>query len=231
MALPGLETLTDSITQVQQSAIRGQILPGWSNKTAKKCIERYESGTYDKFSNVIVVSNWTAAPNHNNSVLDLTILSGYAGPKHQTWQSLASLCPDSFFAINNLTAPKTWQNIKGNAPDGACDPYVPKKWKTKERNVFIKYCFSEEPTEVCRLSYSPLALTLCFWFLVATVAAMGLAILLGLFGLEEAFAPKPALPVVVTAFGVVCVSFFVMVLVTAYSRASHWHPASKGSVP
>lgn len=230
MALPGLGDLTHSITQVQESALRGQVLPGWSNKTTKKCIERYQSGTYDKFSNVIIVSNWTAPQNHNNSVLDLTILSGYAGPKHQTWQSLASLCPDSFFSANNLTAPATWKNIKGNAPDGTCDPYVPKKWKTKEKNVFIKYCLSQEPQEVCRLSYSPLALKLCFWFLVATVATMAIALLLGVGGLEHEFAPKPATQVIAIAFGAVCVSFFIMVIVTAYSRVSHWHPASKGLV-
>lgn len=227
MTLPGLENLTDSITRAQQSAIRGQLLPGWSNKTTKKCIERYRSGTYDQFSNVIVVSNWTAPQNDNNSVLDLTILSGYAGPKHQTWQALASLCPDSFFEINNLTEPTTWKNINGNAPDGACDPYVPKKWKTKEKNVFIKYCLSEEPEEVCRLLYSPLVLKLCFWFLVAIMATMGLAILLGLFGLEHESTFKPHTGNIVGMSIIVCVSFLVMVLVTAYSRAAHWHPASK----
>ncbi|KUJ09595.1 uncharacterized protein LY89DRAFT_740678 [Mollisia scopiformis] len=227
MMLPGLQNLSDTITQVQQAAMQGHVLPGWSNKTIKKCTERYESGTYDQFSNVIIVSNWTAPQNQNNSVLDLTILSGYAGPKHQTWQALASLCPDSFFEINNLTEPKTWKNIDGNAPEGACDPYVPKKWNTKEKNLFIKYCLSEEPKEVCRLLYSPLVLKLCFWFLVAIVGAMGLGLLLGLFGVEEEYAPQPETGVIVLAFATVCVSFFVMVIVTAYSRAAHWHPAGK----
>jgi len=78
MTLPGPGNLTDSVTQVQKSAILGHPLSGWNNMTIKKCLERYQSGTYDQFLNVIVVSNWTAPQNENNSVLDLTILSGYA---------------------------------------------------------------------------------------------------------------------------------------------------------
>jgi hypothetical protein len=227
MTLPGLGNLTDSVTQVQKSAILGRPLPGWNNMTIKKCLERYQSGTYNQFSNVIIVSNWTAPQNENNSVLDLTILSGYAGPKHQTWQALASLCPDSFFEVNNLTEPKTWKNIAGTAPDGACDPYAPKKWKTKKKNVFIKYCLSEEPKEVCRLLYSPLALKLCFWLLVATVATMTLALLLGLCGVKDEFEHQPHSGKILLEFAVVCLSFIIMLFVTAYSGAAHRHPASK----
>ncbi|OCL12300.1 hypothetical protein AOQ84DRAFT_360764 [Glonium stellatum] len=227
MTLPGLENLTDSVAQVQKSAILGHPLLGWKNMTVKKCLERYQSGTYDQFSNVIVVSNWTAPQNENNSILDLTILSGYAGPKHQTWQALASLCPDSFFEVNNLTEPKVWKNVAGHAPHGACDPYVPKKWKTMQKNVFIKYCFSEEPEEVCRLMYSPLVLKLCFWILVAIVAIMILAFFLILCGVQTRWEPEPHDVKIVVAFITVCLSFVVMLFVTAYSSAAHLHPANK----
>jgi len=119
MTLPGIHNLAASMTDLQKSITLNQTQTTWKNLSTKDCLKRYQDGIYDTFSNVIVVSNWTSDVNQNNSVLELTILSGYAGPKHQTRQALVSLCPDSFFSTNNITGPKSGRLLGASPTDSA----------------------------------------------------------------------------------------------------------------
>ncbi|CZR65985.1 uncharacterized protein PAC_15885 [Phialocephala subalpina] len=225
MTLPGLDNLTDSMIQLQMSVISNQTQFTWKNISLAECLKRYGSGDYDTFSNVIVVSNWTSPSNENNSVLDLTILSGYAGPQHQTRQALVALCPDSFFSTNNITQSQMWKYASSKMED-FCDPYLPKNFNISQNGLFVKSCFSQEPKEVCRLLYSPLILKIILWSLVAMVACMALSLLLnGLgFGTED---PDPSKTAIHRAFTTVCLVFYAMVFVMVYSTAAHQSPKNK----
>ncbi|KAH0538023.1 hypothetical protein FGG08_005384 [Glutinoglossum americanum] len=150
------------MTQLQKAITSNQPHTEWKNLTSRDCLERYHSGTFDEFSNVIVVTNWTTPSDINNSALGLTILAGQAGRKHSSRQSLVSLCPPSFFSSFNLTEPKARKFVAKGA-NGLCDLYVPKKFDVKQHNVFVKYCLSQEAKKTCRLLYSPY--TIWPWYL------------------------------------------------------------------
>ena len=175
MTPPDLDTLTDSMMLLQKSIILNKTHHGWQNLSFKTCLERYRSGTYDAFSNVLIITNWTASSRLNNSALGLTILSGKAGPKYQSRQSLVALCPQSFLSSFNLAEPQKW-NYAAEGTVGLCDAYVPKKFSVTGHNVFVQYCLSQEVKQTCRLLYSPLFLKISFVCLAITVACMALSL-------------------------------------------------------
>lgn len=176
MSTPNLSNITTSILQLQESLTSNQTQSTWTNLTFSSCQGRYKSGTFETFSNVILVSNYTSPADINNSALALTILTGHGGPKHQKHQSLVSLCPQDFFRAHNVILPPQWKFISSK-PKGLFDPYAPSKFPLQTENIFIKSCYSQKVPQKCRLLYSPLVLKIATWCLVVTVGCMTLGVL------------------------------------------------------
>ncbi|KAF8535040.1 hypothetical protein BDD12DRAFT_808889 [Trichophaea hybrida] len=172
----GLYALNDALAQLQNNLASNRSHPGWKNLTFVDCLKRYHSGTFSSFSNVVVVTNWTAPSETKNAAMNLAILAGQAGPKHQSRQTLVSLCPQSFFSEFNLTEPDKWKYV-GKKSVGLCDVYVPKKFNVTKNNAFVSYCLSQEEEEKCRLLYSPLVLKMASVCLIFMVACMAVSVI------------------------------------------------------
>jgi hypothetical protein len=223
MTTPGLDNLTNSMIQLQNSITSNQNQTRWTNITFSACRDRYKEGTFDKFSNVILISNWTSPSNTNNSALELTILTGHAGPKHQKHQSLVSLCPQSFFSTHNITEPQKWEYV-ASKPHGLFDSYAPKKFPLATQNVFVKSCYSQDVPQKCRLLYSPLIMKIATVCLMVTVACMTLAI----FFHERSQEPEGKnVFVVFVATGVVAVAYVIQLIVMGLSSAAQRSPKNK----
>ncbi|KUJ12920.1 uncharacterized protein LY89DRAFT_196973 [Mollisia scopiformis] len=175
MMPPGLNSLTDSIMQLRTALVSNHSHAEWENLTFSSCQNRYKDGTYESFSNVVLISNYTSPSTANNSALELTVLSGQAGPRHQTAQKLVSLCPESFLSTHNSTEPE-WKYVPSKA-SGLFDAYAPKNFPVKDQNVFVKSCFSQDVPQKCRLLYSPLVLRVATVCLMVTVGCMTFAAL------------------------------------------------------
>jgi hypothetical protein len=185
MGTPNLSNITTSILELQSALTSNQTQSTWTNLTFSSCQGRYKVGTFETFSNVILVSNYTSPANTNNSALALTILTGHAGPKHQKHQSLVSLCPQDFFSAHETTLPSQWKFVPSE-PEGLFDPYAPSEFPLETENVFVKSCYSQEMSQKCRLLYSPLVLKIATWCLVITVGCMTLGVLF-----SETFEERP----------------------------------------
>ncbi|KAF8861219.1 hypothetical protein BDZ45DRAFT_776444 [Acephala macrosclerotiorum] len=227
MSLPELNNLTISITALQTSIISNQKQLQWTNLTFSDCLKKYQAGTYDSFSNVILISNWTTSSNANNSALGLTILSGQTSPKHRIAQSLVSLCPESFFSAHNRTEPQEWDYIQSGA-NGLFDAYAPKNFSLKQENVFVESCFSQDIPQRCRLLYSPLVLKIATACLVVTLACVSLSIFFGHHGeidTDSEITTKAAL--FIPGSAIVLVAFIIQFFLTAFSSVTELGPRSK----
>jgi hypothetical protein len=174
---PNLSNVTSLVLHLQEALTSNYTQTAWKNMTFSSCRSRYSAGTFEHYSHVLVISNYTTPPDTDNAALALTILSGHAGPKHQSHQSLVSLVPPDFFIAHNRTVPKKWKFVKRSKPKGLFDPYAPKKFPLKQQNVFVKSCYSYRMPHRCRLLYSPLVLKVATWCLVVTVGGMTLGLL------------------------------------------------------
>jgi hypothetical protein len=205
--------MTNSILQLQTSLTSNQTQTQWSNLTFSNCIKRYGAGTYESFSNVLLISNWTAPSNANNSALDVTILSGQTSPKHRTDQSLVSLCPESFFSTYNQTLPQQWKYVTSGST-GLFDQYAPKKFPIKQENIFVHSCYSQEVPQRCRLLMSPLVLKIATVCLMITVACLSVSIFFGQEIESLAIVPKGAS--FILGAGIVFLAFAVQFFITAF---------------
>ncbi|KAE9373773.1 hypothetical protein N431DRAFT_456516 [Stipitochalara longipes BDJ] len=215
MSLPDLDNISNSMLQLQTLITSNKTQTQWTNLTFSNCIKRYQEGTYESFSNVILISNWTSPSDSNNSALELTLLSGQTSPKHRVDQSLVSLCPESFFSKYDQTDPQEWKYVSSGA-NGLFDQYAPKKFPVKTENIFVHSCFSQEVSQRCRLLYSPLVLKIATACLMITVACLILSIFLGEDGEDLEIVPERV--AFILGVGIIFVAFFVQFFLTAFGQ-------------